>query len=164
MSLPVGYPKGHPEAKSFEDDLKHLKEKVSAGADFIITQLFFEADTFFSFLKACTEIGISCPILPGIFPIQVRGSGGPGSLTPGHCPGQGSVSCEVLTQSCSMPIRRCPCAAFGHLSCHPEDTMVSIKGLCFGLLTDVLEILVKLTLMVYIIMVYPIILEVGSVI
>ncbi|CAO2590009.1 Methylenetetrahydrofolate reductase, partial [Lemmus lemmus] len=66
----VGYPKGHPEAKSFEDDLKHLKEKVSAGADFIITQLFFEADTFFSFVKACTEIGISCPILPGIFPIQ----------------------------------------------------------------------------------------------
>ncbi|XP_041498990.1 methylenetetrahydrofolate reductase isoform X2 [Microtus oregoni] len=66
----AGYPKGHPEAKSFEDDLKHLKEKVSAGADFIITQLFFEADTFFSFVKACTEIGISCPILPGIFPIQ----------------------------------------------------------------------------------------------
>ncbi|XP_075801789.1 methylenetetrahydrofolate reductase (NADPH) isoform X2 [Microtus pennsylvanicus] len=66
----AGYPKGHPEAKSFEDDLKHLKEKVSAGADFIITQLFFEADTFLSFVKACTEIGISCPILPGIFPIQ----------------------------------------------------------------------------------------------
>ncbi|KAK7811135.1 hypothetical protein U0070_016075 [Myodes glareolus] len=66
----AGYPKGHPEAKSFEEDLQHLKEKVSAGADFIITQLFFEADTFFRFVKACTEIGISCPILPGIFPIQ----------------------------------------------------------------------------------------------
>ncbi|XP_034358929.1 methylenetetrahydrofolate reductase (NADPH) isoform X1 [Arvicanthis niloticus] len=66
----AGYPRGHPDAESFEDDLKHLKEKVSAGADFIITQLFFEASTFFSFVKACTEIGISCPILPGIFPIQ----------------------------------------------------------------------------------------------
>lgn len=68
-----GYPKGHPDAESFEDDLKHLKEKVSAGADFIITQLFFEADTYFRFVKACSAIGITCPILPGIFPIQVRG-------------------------------------------------------------------------------------------
>ncbi|KAG8505582.1 Methylenetetrahydrofolate reductase, partial [Galemys pyrenaicus] len=66
----AGYPKGHPDAGSFEADLKYLKEKVSAGADFIITQLFFEADTFFHFVKACTDIGITCPILPGIFPIQ----------------------------------------------------------------------------------------------
>ncbi|XP_028342418.1 methylenetetrahydrofolate reductase (NADPH) isoform X1 [Physeter macrocephalus] len=66
----AGYPKGHPDAESFEADLKHLKEKVAAGADFIITQLFFEADTFFRFVKACSEIGITCPILPGIFPIQ----------------------------------------------------------------------------------------------
>lgn len=71
-SLLAGYPKGHPEAGSFEEDLRHLKEKVSAGADFIITQLFFEADTFLHFVKACKEIGITCPILPGIFPIQVR--------------------------------------------------------------------------------------------
>ncbi|KAM5162280.1 methylenetetrahydrofolate reductase (NADPH) isoform 3-T5 [Callospermophilus lateralis] len=66
----AGYPKGHPDAESFEDDLKHLKEKVSAGADFIITQLFFEANTFFHFVKACAATGITCPILPGIFPIQ----------------------------------------------------------------------------------------------
>uniref|UniRef100_A0A8D2B330 Methylenetetrahydrofolate reductase n=1 Tax=Sciurus vulgaris TaxID=55149 RepID=A0A8D2B330_SCIVU len=66
----AGYPKGHPEAGSFEDDLQHLKEKVTAGADFIITQLFFEADTFFHFVEACTAVGITCPILPGIFPIQ----------------------------------------------------------------------------------------------
>ena len=71
-SLLAGYPKGHPDSESFEADLKHLKEKVAAGADFIITQLFFEADTFFRFVKACSEIGITCPILPGIFPIQVR--------------------------------------------------------------------------------------------
>ncbi|XP_036901110.1 methylenetetrahydrofolate reductase isoform X2 [Sturnira hondurensis] len=66
----AGYPKGHPDAESFEADLEHLKEKVSAGADFIITQLFFEADTFFLFVKACSEIGITCPILPGVFLIQ----------------------------------------------------------------------------------------------
>ncbi|XP_035881211.1 methylenetetrahydrofolate reductase isoform X1 [Phyllostomus discolor] len=66
----AGYPKGHPDAVSFEDDLKHLKEKVTAGADFIITQLFFEADTFFLFVDACSKIGITCPILPGIFLIQ----------------------------------------------------------------------------------------------
>lgn len=49
----------------------HLKEKVDAGADFIITQLFFEAKTFLKFVKDCREIGIEVPIIPGIMPIQV---------------------------------------------------------------------------------------------
>uniref|UniRef100_A0AAQ5ZYG3 Methylenetetrahydrofolate reductase (NADPH) n=1 Tax=Amphiprion ocellaris TaxID=80972 RepID=A0AAQ5ZYG3_AMPOC len=66
----AGYPTGHPEAESYEDDLRHLKEKVDAGADFVITQLFFRADTFLKFLEDCRAIGITCPILPGIFPIQ----------------------------------------------------------------------------------------------
>ena len=66
-----GYPTGHPEAESYEEDLRHLKEKVDAGADFVITQLFFRADTFLKFLDDCRAIGITCPILPGIFPIQV---------------------------------------------------------------------------------------------
>lgn len=69
--MSAGYPTGHPEAESYEDDLRHLKEKVDAGADFIITQLFFRADTFLKFLDDCRAIGITCPILPGIFPIQV---------------------------------------------------------------------------------------------
>jgi len=69
----VGYPTGHPEAHSYEEDLRHLKEKVDAGADFIITQLFFCADAFLKFLRDCRAIGITCPILPGIFPIQVYG-------------------------------------------------------------------------------------------
>ena len=68
----LGYPTGHPEAESYAADLRHLKEKVDAGADFIITQLFFRAETFLTFLKDCRAIGITCPILPGIFPIQVR--------------------------------------------------------------------------------------------
>ncbi|XP_024831848.1 methylenetetrahydrofolate reductase (NADPH) isoform X3 [Bos javanicus] len=83
----AGYPKGHPEGESFEADLKHLKEKVAAGADFIITQLFFEAETFFRFVKACSEIGITCPILPGIFPIQASPALGP--QCPPQAPGGG---------------------------------------------------------------------------
>lgn len=67
-----GYPMGHPEGHSYEADLEHLKVKVDAGADFIITQLFFDAQTFVKFVKDCRAIGITCPILPGILPIQVR--------------------------------------------------------------------------------------------
>ncbi|XP_075046335.1 methylenetetrahydrofolate reductase (NADPH) [Mixophyes fleayi] len=70
----AGYPKGHPEAESYEQDLRHLKEKVDAGADFIVTQLFFRSATFLQFLSDCRAIGITCPILPGIFPIQGYGS------------------------------------------------------------------------------------------
>ncbi|KAK7482502.1 hypothetical protein BaRGS_00026213 [Batillaria attramentaria] len=66
----AGYPSGHPECTSYADDLRHLKEKVDAGADFIITQLFFQADTFLKFVRDCRQIGIHCPILPGILPIQ----------------------------------------------------------------------------------------------
>ncbi|KAF3859883.1 hypothetical protein F7725_000138 [Dissostichus mawsoni] len=52
----AGYPTGHPEAESYEEDLRHLKEKVDAGADFVITQLFFRADTFLKFLDDCRAI------------------------------------------------------------------------------------------------------------
>lgn len=69
--ITIGYPTGHPEAESYEEDLKHLKEKVDAGAHFVVTQLFFRAETFLKFLKDCRAIGITCPILPGIFPLQV---------------------------------------------------------------------------------------------
>ncbi|XP_059172840.1 methylenetetrahydrofolate reductase (NADPH)-like [Physella acuta] len=66
----AGYPTGHPECKSYQEDLQHLKEKVDAGADFIITQLFFKAETFFNYVADCRKIGIQVPILPGILPIQ----------------------------------------------------------------------------------------------
>ena len=66
-----GYPQGHPDCSSYEEDLIHLKEKVDAGADFIITQLFFEAKTFLKFVEDCREIGIDVPIIPGVMPIQV---------------------------------------------------------------------------------------------
>uniref|UniRef100_A0A0K0E3L1 methylenetetrahydrofolate reductase (NADPH) n=1 Tax=Strongyloides stercoralis TaxID=6248 RepID=A0A0K0E3L1_STRER len=65
-----GYPLGHPSGESYTSDLQYLKAKVDAGADFIITQLFFEVETFEKFVKDCREIGIKVPILPGIMPIQ----------------------------------------------------------------------------------------------
>lgn len=71
MRLFEGYPNGHPDSSSYAEDLSFLKEKVDAGADFIITQLFFEACDFLKFVKDCRSIGIECPIIPGIFPIQV---------------------------------------------------------------------------------------------
>ena len=67
----LGYPNGHPDCETYEEDLQHLKEKVDAGADFIITQLFFDPQTFLDFLNDCRKIGIECPIMPGILPIQV---------------------------------------------------------------------------------------------
>lgn len=66
----AGYPIPHPEAESYEEDLKHLKEKVDAGADVIITQLFFESSVMINFVKDCRELGITIPILPGILPIM----------------------------------------------------------------------------------------------
>lgn len=65
-----GYPTGHPEAPSYSADLLYLKSKVDAGAQLIITQLFFEAQQFEQFVRDCREIGITVPIIPGIMPIM----------------------------------------------------------------------------------------------
>ncbi|CAF1407951.1 unnamed protein product [Rotaria magnacalcarata] len=70
----AGYPQGHPDMASYEKDLRYLKEKVDCGADFIITQLFFQPETFIKFESDCRSIGIQCPIIPGIFPIQAYAS------------------------------------------------------------------------------------------
>jgi methylenetetrahydrofolate reductase (NADPH) len=64
----AGYPEGHPDG-DYETDLKFLKDKIDAGADFIITQLFYDVNVFIKFVKDCRKIGIQCPILPGILPI-----------------------------------------------------------------------------------------------
>lgn len=64
-----GYPEGHPESKSKEQCTEYLKMKVDAGADFVVTQLFFDLDEYRMFLDRCHKAGIRCPIIPGILPI-----------------------------------------------------------------------------------------------
>ncbi|MEK7747753.1 MAG: methylenetetrahydrofolate reductase [NAD(P)H] [Nitrospirota bacterium] len=63
------YPEGHIECRDLEKDLEHLKRKVDAGVDFIITQLFFDNRYFFDFINRARRIGIRIPIIPGIMPI-----------------------------------------------------------------------------------------------
>ncbi|MCK9229635.1 MAG: methylenetetrahydrofolate reductase [NAD(P)H] [Syntrophales bacterium] len=65
----AGYPEGHIEAPSFEEDIINLKKKVDSGSDFIITQLFFSNEDFYRFRDAAQAAGVDVPIVPGIFPI-----------------------------------------------------------------------------------------------
>lgn len=66
----VGYLMASSDVHSYEEDLKHLKAEVDAGADLIITQMFFEVKTFLKFVDDCQRYGINVPIIPALFPIQ----------------------------------------------------------------------------------------------
>ncbi len=68
----AGYPEKHIEAPSLQSDLKRLKEKVEAGADYVVTQMFFDNKKYFEFVDLAKQIGIDVPIIPGIKPIAVK--------------------------------------------------------------------------------------------
>ncbi len=68
----AGYPEKHSEAPNMQTDLMYLKQKIDAGAEYIVTQMFYDNHKYFQFVDACRSMGITVPIIPGLKPITTK--------------------------------------------------------------------------------------------
>ncbi|KAJ2834390.1 methylenetetrahydrofolate reductase 1 [Coemansia sp. 'formosensis'] len=66
----AGYPEGHAESADKEQDVVYLAEKVAAGADFVVSQLVYDAELFVAWVARCRDAGITCPVVAGVLPVQ----------------------------------------------------------------------------------------------
>lgn len=66
------YPEKHADAPNMQNDMKYLKRKVEAGAEFLVTQMFFDNQHYFDFVQSCRDNGIHVPIIPGIKPLSTK--------------------------------------------------------------------------------------------